>query len=218
MKKYLFLLLLSLLFMDVKGQLVDTFFINMPNHLLPYVAKNSREDLIDFWNAKQTSNVINALGEKIEVEHKTPHYIKLKSSQASYIELKVMTSKDSSIIVVVNQTVCGPACDSKVMVYNHQWELQPLMAGLKPSIKDFLRPELNLKDKKVKAQIDGYDICLTKAGLSPDKPEVCYTLQLTDYYERERGPEIKALFSDSIVVSLEQPLIEKKKRKQGEGN
>lgn len=212
MKKYLSLLLLFLLFADAKGQLVDTFFINIPDQLLPYVAKNTREDLIDFWNAKQTSNVVNALGDKVVIINKTQQYLKLKTSEASYIELKVVRGQDSSIVVLVNHTVCGPACDSKIEMYNDCWEQQPPMAALSPSVRDFLRPDLNLKDKKIGALINGYDLCLAKAELSPDKPEVCFTLQLTDYYEKEREQEIKSLFLDSIVVSLESPV---KKRSKG---
>jgi hypothetical protein len=77
-------------FLSAQVKMRDVF-CQMPDTLAPYLTENNRLDLVDFIESGMTAEVTNKLEGKTRLEVLTADYAKLKLSDASTMEFRLLT-------------------------------------------------------------------------------------------------------------------------------
>lgn len=126
--KNLLLLLFFLASLSVHSQVLDEFFLNTPDTLLPYFKKDSRELLLKFTeeNKDTLSSQPNEIGGKVWLSHKSDDLIVVHTSSMSEIEYAIVPTSTDTLFCVI-KTEYAPEAESSVYIYNKVWELQKII-------------------------------------------------------------------------------------------
>lgn len=157
------------------GMPIDSLFASMPTDLLPFVSRDNRLDCLDLYNSNMQAVAQNELGERTRLVRKTADYLRLKISEASWMELKLLPAGNDTLVGVVH-TVLTPAADSRVAFYTTTWQARNDVQVPRPDTETFW------------AKPDSIDVTLFEqwkvaaggpwiaATFSPDNDRLTYTL------------------------------------------
>lgn len=102
-------------------------FIAMPDSLLPYLSHNNKLDLVDFIESNMNSEITNEFDNKTQIDTLTSDYLRLWSSPASLIEMKLLpyiavipTDSVNQILCVV-ETLGEEPAESVIRFYTPRW-------------------------------------------------------------------------------------------------
>ena len=115
MKKYIFLLFI-ILSNSIASQNLKSYFISMPDSIIPLLTKVNREDCVDFLDSKMKAEVKNKFGNISELKALTDNYLLLQTTSNSYIEMKLLSVNDSTKIIGVSRSYKAKAVDRKSVV------------------------------------------------------------------------------------------------------
>ena len=168
-------------------------FVAMPDSLSPLLTKVNREDCIDFLASDMKAVVTNRLGKTSEMEVLTDDYTKVRLTEVSTLEMKLLTVDDSTRVVCVVHTVCAKAADSRMKFYTSDWTRELPVGGFlrMPAKEDFFVPKDTLTEEDVLARKLA-DVCLVKASLSAENDSVTFTFTTPDYLNREDGGRLRS--------------------------
>jgi hypothetical protein len=196
MRKLLFVPVLILSSLALQAQEARTLFSRIPDSLLPLLSPVNREDFIDFLESRMKAEVKNKFGGASEMTDLTDSYIRIKLTDRSTWEMKALPVNDSTKVVCVVSTVCGPVCDSTVDFYTANWERVPTSDYLAvPVMDDYFQPADS-------ARLDDYircrrkmDMLLATATLSKEADTLTFTLTTPRYAgsgadEETAGPQV----------------------------
>ncbi len=142
MKKYIFTLTILLATLQLQGQDIVKYFVDMPAVMLPSFDKTLKLELLEnFLKDNERDSVNNHFGNRAKMlaVDTTGNYLRLKPTSISTFEMKVFRSNGQVIIGVIN-TVCAPACSSYIHFFDENWQkLVVQLESLKNS--DWLLPE-----------------------------------------------------------------------------
>ena len=134
----LILLFSILLSLSANAQNINSVFVSMPDSLSPLLTKVNRQDFADFLSSGMKAVVKNRFGGQSEMLKLTDDYLKLKTTEASSEEMKLLPLNDSVNVVCVVKTYNGPAEDSQVYFYSTDWKELPLCNFISlPGHEDF---------------------------------------------------------------------------------
>lgn len=136
----------------------------------------------------------------------TSDYIRIKQTDKSTWEMKVLSINDSTKVICTVSTVCGPVCDSSIDFYTTDWQRVPASEFLElPVMDDFFQ----LSDS---ARLDDYtnyrnkmDMLLVKANLSKEEQTLTFTLTTPGYVGSQSGDEEKEIVDTAAF--LHEPLV-----------
>lgn len=150
MKKNCFILLIVTFFCTNSiAQDITPYFTIIPDNILGYVNIGLRKDLIDLYNAKQKAEVRNLLGGTTCLEFMSPEYMKLRLSDKTTMEMKMIQNPgDSTAIIIVNKSLDTVYPESVLSVYTSDWRSLPLANYYEqPRLTDFLKE--NISDEEL---------------------------------------------------------------------
>lgn len=178
---FIFFVLCSLCFTLSAQVLMRDVFIQMPDEMLPLVTRNNRLDCVDFIENGMQAKVKNRMDEYIELKQLTKDYLLLQTSEVGQVEMKLLSTSDSTAVICMVETVKGPLADSYVSFYTQDW--QPTHAYdaqvQRPAVEAFfpvVADEHRLKVEDALAQL--HDLALIEARLSADDNSITWTLAL----------------------------------------
>lgn len=135
------------------AQPVADAFKTAPSGLLPLLAKNTRLDMIDYFNSGMDTPSKNELGGNSRIESMTDESIILTVSSASKAQLATLPYGNETLVAFIS-TVETPASDSKMSVFTFDWSQDLTEKTFKePEIKDWLTAEGKKKDSEVEAMM-----------------------------------------------------------------
>lgn len=135
------------------AQPVAEAFKTAPSGLLPLLAKNTRLDMIDYFNSGMDTPSKNELGGNSRIESMTDESIILTVSSASKAQLATLPYGNETLVAFIS-TVETPASDSKMSVFTFDWSQDLTEKTFKePEIKDWLTAEGKKKDSEVEAMM-----------------------------------------------------------------
>ena len=139
MKTLLSLILcLACLAPDIAARTARDFFADEPGVLFASIPRTARLDMCDYYDAGQHPKVENQFGNDTRLDTLTDNFIRLHTSEANIMEIRLMPFKNDTIIAVI-ETALTPAPDSRISFYNRHWyrlrEIKPFKA--EPTINDF---------------------------------------------------------------------------------
>lgn len=205
MKKILLAVVLVLTSFVLRAQEAKAIFGRIPASVLPLLSPVNRADFIDFLESNMKAVVKNKFDGTSEMTDLTKNYIRIVLNSSSTWEMKVLPVNDSTKVVCVVSTVCGPVCDSSIDFYTADWK--------KISASDYL--ELPVMDDYFQlpdsARLDDYtlyrrkmDMLLTTATLSKETDTLTFTLTTPEYVGNGEGDEEKGITDTKDFL---QPLV-----------
>ena len=132
-------LTMALLPLDGAARTIADFFASEPGNVFPLLTRTNRLDLVDYYNSGQTVAVPNNLGGTSQLEALDSAYLKLQTSGSKVVEMRMLTTGSRDTVMVVIETVLTPVPDSKLTLWNSQWQMLRTDKHFKmPGIDDFI--------------------------------------------------------------------------------
>jgi hypothetical protein len=203
MKKNLLLFFLLLSGVAMHAQEAKTLFVNMPDSLSPLLTAVNRADCIDFLESKMKAQVKNKFGGASEMTDLTPDYIRLKVSEKSEWQMKLLATGDTTKIICAVSTACGPACDSKVRFFTTDWKELPVANFLvTPSVDAFfVSPTDTLQIDEYNRVRSQADMLLLKADLSKVDATLTFSFATIDYLGKDDADKLRPYLQSPIVYT-----------------
>ena len=130
MKKILIIICFLTCWLGVSAQSLREVWIEMPDSILPYLSKSQRTELADYVEMKAEPAVLSTFGDSVRIEHMTNNYLLLKANEATRLEIKLL---DNNTLALV-QTWMAPAAESKLRLFNLQWQPKEAVVAYKVNI------------------------------------------------------------------------------------
>ena len=130
MKKILIIICFLTCWLGVSAQNLREVWIEMPDSILPYLSKSQRTELADYVEMKAEPAVLSTFGDSVRIERMTNNYLLLKANEATRLEIKLL---DNNTLALV-QTWMAPAAESKLSLFNLQWQPKEAVVDYKANI------------------------------------------------------------------------------------
>lgn len=130
MKKILIIICFFTCWLGVSAQSLREVWIEMPDSILPYLSKSQRTELADYVEMKAEPAVLSTFGDSVRIERMTNNYLLLKANEATRLEIKLL---DNNTLALV-QTWMAPAAESKLRLFNLQWQPKEAVVAYKANI------------------------------------------------------------------------------------
>ena len=130
MKKILIIICFLTCWLGVSAQSLREVWIEMPDSILPYLSKSQRTELADYVEMKAEPAVLSTFGDSVRIERMTNNYLLLKANEATRLEIKLL---DNNTLALV-QTWMAPAAESKLSLFNLQWQPKEAVVAYKANI------------------------------------------------------------------------------------
>ena len=130
MKKILIIICFLTCWLGVSAQSLREVWIEMPDSILPYLSKSQRTELADYVEMKAEPAVLSTFGDSVRIERMTNNYLLLKANEATRLEIKLL---DNNTLALV-QTWMAPAAESKLSLFNLQWQPKEVVVAYKANI------------------------------------------------------------------------------------
>lgn len=201
MKRMIPLILLFLCSVSLAAQSMRTVFVSMPDSLAPLLTKVNKEDCIDFLDSQMKAEVKNRMGKTVEMKQLTDDYVLMQTSSVSTLEMKLLPVNDSTRVVCMVKTVCGPVCDSAVRFYDTSWksELDAASFLKLPEADAFYLPKDSLSETDLLV-LKKADMHLMKASLSADEATLSFEYTTPAYLNKEDCEKLQPFLRKEPVV------------------
>lgn len=170
-------------------------FVSAPNAVFPLLDRNTRLDMIDFFNSGSSSPSRNALYGSSRILSLSPKRMEIEMTSASKAEIMVLKAGNDSVIALVS-TVMTPTPDSKINFYLSDWVTD--ITGkmfTSPQLDDWLTESGRKNRDMVEAMVP---FVLASYSFEPESGN----LVLTSHVEEFLTPEVYAELNDYMVKSL----------------
>lgn len=123
MKKSILLLAITVIVavMPCDARSVSEMWLSMPDSLLPYLSSSQRTELTDLVSMGVKPEVQNKLHDKTSIDTLTASYMRVRLSDVSTLELKMLPAGSDSLLCMVT-TVSGPEKESDIAFYDTSWQ------------------------------------------------------------------------------------------------
>ncbi len=169
MKKLsIYILFFSLVCSSLQSQNLRSIFESMPDRMLLPMDSMQRLDIIDFYQAKKTAQVVNGLNDTCRLRYYSENYMELKIGNASFVLALLPMINDSKVLCII-KTVCAPVCDSRLEFYTTEWKPLDSRIFLHPVGREwFLKENMDREDEYFKSFEAGLDMDLMEYHLDKD--------------------------------------------------
>ena len=145
MKRLLVIIAMSMALLPLDGaaRTIADFFASEPGNVFPLLTRTNRLDLVDYYNSGQTVAVPNNLGGTSQLVALDSAYLKVQTSESTGVEVRMLTTGTRATVIVVIETVLTPVPDSKLALWNSQWQMLRTDKHFKmPGIDDFIMKKM----------------------------------------------------------------------------
>lgn len=186
---------------NIQARTIRDFFLSEPSVLLELTDKNTRMDLLDYYDNGRIVTTENTLGNDTELISVNDTLLSIQTSKSGSIDMWLNTTPKDTMIIV-NATVKAPAADSKLMFFNKDWkQLEAKKFFTPPTINDYIIiPDKSTKKKK---DIDDMiDISFISYTLNPKTGDITATQNLEEFLSKEDWAKISPYLKKEIKYSL----------------
>jgi len=146
--KFLFIATTFFLLQALSAQDIEKYYVNIPDALNPTLTKQNRLELLEYHKAKQSDSIINRFGNTAYLLSldTISELVVVKNTASSTFEMKVLNLDDSTRVIAIIRTICGPICQSTVEFYDTAWNSTPLQFIIPKAIDWLNEPTENIKN------------------------------------------------------------------------
>lgn len=121
--KLFFALLCLIPAMQGQAQTIDKYFVDMPAILMPGLESKMRLELTEYYKSERRDSIRNSYGYQVKLLtlDTLNSYISVQAASNTRFEMKTMLRPESSVLIAVIHTVCGPICSSYIHFYDKGW-------------------------------------------------------------------------------------------------
>jgi len=200
MKKIVLLCFLIACAISLNAQDAKSVFINIPDSLSPLLTKVNREDFADFLESNMKAQVKNKMDKMSEMKVLTKDYLFLQTTSQSSFQMKLLQLNDTTKIICVIYTVCGPVGDSRILFYTSDWKELSLKDYIDmPGMESFfLTPNPAKIEEYNNARIP-LDFYLLKADLSKDNNDIAFTFTSPEYLDESSAKVLEPFLKKRLT-------------------
>ncbi len=118
-------MLLAILAMSIcqaKAQDVSSFWISMPDSMIPYLNKEIRTELVDHMKKGADQVTLNLFQDTVRIAALTDSYLKVELSHSSEVEIRRFTSSKGQTRFAMVRTYKAPSAESTLTIYTDDWQ------------------------------------------------------------------------------------------------
>ena len=170
-------------------------FSNAPASVFPLLERNTRLDMIDYFNSGSKTASQNSLQGKSRVTALSPDMLSFTMTDASSYDIIVLSSGNDSIIAVI-QTLATPAHDSNITFYSRKWEkLNNSGYFVQPTTSDWLSPQGKKASVNLEALIP---FMLVSYTYDPATEKLTLTNNMAEFL----SPDVYSMVSDALLPTI----------------
>lgn len=181
------LLLLTVLFIPALAQQPAAleFFSRAPLDLASHLSQYSRLDMADYFKLGSKTKVSNELNQQIALTHLDDKMLSYETDDSVSVTVAVLPTAKGDTLLMRIVTLPLPARDSRIYIYDSDWnELQPEIFKA-PVLKDWL----SVKDSKIKNQIEeDLPFILSEASFNPESGILTLENRSESYFYKKEIP------------------------------
>lgn len=197
-----FTICLLLVNLNIFAQGFERLYVNMPDDLNPILSKQNRLELLEYYKAHQVDSIKNRFKHKvvlIKFDSIQQHLI-VKNTNSTTFEMKVLKQADSTAIIGIIRTVCGPVCQSRIDFYDYTWHSVALQFQM-PKTMDWINKssltEASIDSMWVKQILENSYISLSFDGKTQNLIANCNSL---DFLAEADKKELSSYIKQSPIV------------------
>ena len=168
-------------------------FVNAPSVVFPLLERNTRLDMIDYFNSGSSTPSNNSMQGASRVTALNDNEMKIEMTDASDYQIVILPAGADSVIAVI-QTVATPAHDSHLTVYSVGWE-KLADAFTPPSMDDWMT-DAGRKNKDMVASMVPF--VLARYELDPATGVLTVTNNLSEFMSPDVYQMVASYLRDSI--------------------
>lgn len=179
--------------MPLQARTAADFFVSAPDEALILIDRNTRMDMLDYFNNNLATSSSNMVGGSARILANQPDLIEMTVGRDSNVKIAVVPELRDTLIAVI-ETVLTPVPDSYVKFYTRNWYPIKYSTPAMPSAMDFVPKEL----RKEAAKAVMPDVCFVVADYNPAERTFKMRNTTPAYYTDRDRPDGLALMRDSI--------------------
>ncbi len=204
-KRYTYTICLFLYILSgfaVQSRTIKDFFISEPNDIFIIVDKNTRLDLLDYYDGGRIVSTQNALGDDTQLIDISNDYLSIQLSESSTVEMQLIYPSRNDTVIVVNQIIYTPVPDSKLMFFDKNWEKLNNKNFIKePTIESFINIPSS-SGKKEKDILEMIEFPLISYSINPQKNTIVASNGLKEYLTTTEYNKIAPYLKNNIEFTL----------------
>lgn len=169
-------------------------FVSAPTEVFPLLDKNTRLDMIDYFNSGSSTASTNSLQGASRITSIAPMDVRIAMTESTTYQIAVLKTSTDSIIALI-ETIAMPACDSRISFYNRDWTCTDGKQFTPPTLRDWLndtgRKEIDMVEMIVPFLIVGYEYDATTETLT-------LTNNIDDFVSVEYLEQVKSYFIPTL--------------------
>lgn len=180
------------------SQTIANKFVGMPDSILPYLARDQRQTMVNYYNLHTADSVKNALNGKSRIDSLSNFWLQASLSQDSKLEMMLIPVKSDTLTLMII-TVGNKYPESNITIYNHLWQTVPVYSVIKvPNATELLAKPDSMSAETFDSLKKSIDFTVMSARLSDDKKQVVFSIQApqVDAFQQNR---INKLFREAAI-------------------
>ena len=170
----------------------------MPDSILPYLARDQRQTMVNYYNLHTADSVKNALNGKSRIDSLSNFWLQASLSQDSKLEMMLIPVKSDTLTLMI-LTVGNKYPESNITIYNHLWQTVPVYSVIKvPNATELLAKPDSMSAETFDSLKKNIDFTVMSARLSDDKKQVVFSIHApqVDAFQQKR---INKLFREAAI-------------------
>ena len=139
--------------LKVSALTVEQAFTSAPESVFQLLNKNTRLDMIDYFNSGLTTASKNRLSGNSRVTSIKDNDLRVELTAASSCQISILTNKKGEEIIMLIETVKLPSEDSKISFFTTDWNEINAQYFVVPELKDWLTSDGKKEIKDIEAVV-----------------------------------------------------------------
>lgn len=169
-------------------------FRDAPSSVLPLLDRNTRLDMIDYFNSGSAKASKNSMQGQSRITDLSPMSLSASLTGSSDCQLALLPMRGDTAIVYI-ETVRLPASDSRVKVYDRNWKPMASKLFVQPTVADWLTKDGEKNSATVNALVP---FMLASAKYAPETQTLTLSNRLADFL----SPDIYEQVSPYLLPEL----------------
>lgn len=170
-------------------------FASAPTKAFPLLEKNTRLDMIDYFNSGSSTASTNMLGGSSRITAITPMDMRIAMTESTTYQIAILETSSDSIIALI-ETIAMPALDSRISFYDRNWNKLDGKQFTAPSLRDWLndtgKKEIEMVKTIIPFLIVSYEYDATTKTLT-------LTNNINDFVSVEHTEQVNSYFIPSLT-------------------
>ena len=185
-----------------QARTVRDFLASEPDQLFATLPRTARLDMLDYYDNGTIVSANNNMAGDSQLDTVTDNFLRIHTSAARTVELRLMQWKSDTIIAVI-ETVQTPVKDSRITFYNKHWyALKEIKPFKMPTMDDFILPTVKKNQRKELLQQIAFPLIeLTFGG--PDFEQLTARHGLAEFLGQEEWARLKPYLRPTLTYRIQ---------------